>query len=227
MKGLRFIQIAIDGPAGAGKSTIAKILAEKLGYIYIDTGAMYRAITYFALKQDVCCEDGKALAKLAAQADIQLVRMQDGSQLVICNGVDVTEEIRSAPVNQKVSMVSSHQGLRAELVRKQQQMAKSRNVVMDGRDIGTVVLPEAQYKFFLTAQLEERARRRYRETLQKGLKESYSSIRLDLESRDYLDQRRSFGPLRPAADAIIFDTTQTSIDEVVRLILGTIKEGRE
>ena len=224
---MRPIQIAIDGPAGAGKSTIAKILAERLGYIYIDTGAMYRAITYLALQRGLCCEDGKALTELAAQAELGLVRREDGDQLVLCNGVDITEEIRSAPVNQKVSMVSTHQGVRAELVRKQQELARCKNVVMDGRDIGTVVLPGAEYKFYLTAELEERTRRRYRETLQKGLKESYGSIRLDLESRDHLDQRRSVGPLRPAVDAIVIDTTHFTIDEVVDKILNIIKEGRK
>lgn len=220
------IQIAIDGPAGAGKSTIAKILADKLDFIYIDTGAMYRAVTYLALQRGINCDDREALTLLAAQTDMQIVRLPDGKQRVFCDGEDVTDELRNKTVNQKVSLVSSHQGVRAELVRKQQNMARCKNVVMDGRDIGTVVLPGAEYKIFLTADLQERAWRRYREIRQKGSNESFGAVRLDLESRDHLDENRAVGPLRPAPDAIVIDTTHTGIDETVERILGIIREGR-
>lgn len=219
-KGMRSIQIAIDGPAGAGKSTIARLLAEKLGYIYIDTGAMYRAVTYMAVQCSISCDDGAALTRLAAQTDIQLVRTPEGRQLVFCNGTDVTEEIRNPAISQKVSQVSSHQGVRNELVKKQQEMARCKNVIMDGRDIGTVVLPEAQYKFYLTADLDERARRRHSEMQNKGYEVNRDAIRLDLEKRDHLDQNRSVGPLRPAPDAVVIDTTHKTLENIVDMIMG-------
>lgn len=223
---MRIIQIAIDGPAGAGKSTIAKILADKLGYIYIDTGAMYRAITLAAIKKGISCEDAQALEGLAAAASIELVRTSDDNQRVLCDGVDVTEEVRDPLISQKVSQVAQHEGVRRELVKKQQQLAFSRHVVMDGRDIGTVVLPQAQVKIYLTASPLERAKRRYLELLEKGYAGSMEEIRADIEQRDLKDKSRVVGPLRPAAGAVFIDTTQTTQEQVVEKILSIVTRVR-
>lgn len=219
---MSLIQIAIDGPAGAGKSTIAKILADRLGYIYIDTGAMYRAITLAAVKKGISCEDAQALELLAAKTRIELVRDQSLGQRVFCDGDDVTEEVRDPIINQRVSQVAHHEGVRRELVKKQQELAHSRHVVMDGRDIGTVVLPEADLKIFLTASPQERARRRYLELLEKGYSGSLEEIRANLEERDFQDTNRAVGPLRPAPGAVLIDTTYTTQERVVQKILQMV-----
>ena len=219
MKGMRLIQIAIDGPAGAGKSTIAKILAEKLGFLYIDTGAMYRAITYVALKNRVSCKDEQELSRIAGEIEIDFIINDTGKQLVICNGLNVSEHIRNPQINKKVSLVSLHPAVRRILVKKQQALAEKRDVVMDGRDIGTVVLPKAECKIFLTASLEERARRRYLELIEKGYTQEYETIRAEMERRDKLDGEREVGPLRMAHDAAVIDTTRLSLQDVVNVIL--------
>ncbi len=219
MKGLITIRIAIDGPAGAGKSTIAKMIAEKLNILYIDTGAMYRAITYLALQNDIACTDEKALSKLAQESEIMLIRSCEGKQLVVCNDVDITEEIRDPEISNNVSLVARHEGVRKELVKKQQNLARQHDVIMDGRDIGTVVLPDAECKIYLTASLEERASRRYKEIRTKGYRESYEDIKKDLEERDFLDKNRDVAPLRPALDAVVLDTTNLSQEQVVSAIL--------
>jgi len=216
------IQIAIDGPAGAGKSTIAKLLADKLDFIYIDTGAMYRAIALAALEQGLALEDGESLALLAAQTKLELTRGPSGGQQVFLNGRNVSEEIRSPLISQKVSLVASHQGVREALVEKQQEMAAQKDVVMDGRDIGTVVLPGAEVKIFLTASLDERARRRYEELKEKGYVGTLSEIKTDVEKRDELDRNRIVSPLRVAPDAVYLDTTDYSLEQVSQQIYALI-----
>lgn len=221
------IQIAIDGPAGAGKSTIAKILADKLGYIYIDTGAMYRAITYAAIQQGLSLEDEDGLTRLATNTKLELVRSKSGSQQVIMNNQDISEDIRSPLISQLVSLVASHPGVREALVKKQQQMANSLDVVMDGRDIGTVVLPGAEVKLYLTASLAERARRRYQELQDKGYAGSFEEIRVDMDNRDHLDQNRAVSPLCAAPDAIFLDTTDSTLEKVIMQIVALIKDKRK
>lgn len=216
---MRLIQIAIDGPAGAGKSTIAKMLAEKLGYIYIDTGAMYRAVTLAAIQNGTDCKDGEALAALAENSQIELIRTEDGQQLVYWNGKDVTLDIRSPQVSQLVSHVSSHECVRNEMVRKQKALAQRGKVVMDGRDIGTVVMPQAQCKLYLTASLAERAKRRYEELISRGYSPNLVEIQEELEERDWQDKNRKIGPLKRAEDAVLMDTTNLSQDEVLQAIL--------
>lgn len=213
------IQITIDGPAGAGKSSIAKILADRLNFLYIDTGAMYRAITYMAIKQGISLENKESLAQLANQTKIELVRGSEGKQQVWCDGIDVTEEIRDPLVSQNVSQVALYPGVRRELVLKQQQLAKNKDVVMDGRDAGTVVLPEADCKIFLTASLEERTRRRYLELQEKGYQETFEALRDELNTRDKLDENRLTSPLSPAPGARIINSTRMTRDEVVDFIM--------
>lgn len=217
------IQIAIDGPAGAGKSTVAKLLADKLGYLYIDTGAMYRTITYLAIQKGMPCTDEEALTELAAEADIKFARNSAGRQLIICDGIDVTEEIRTPEISNKVSLTAKHEGVRRELVKKQQDMSKSHNVVMDGRDIGTVVLPNAKLKIYLTASLEERAKRRFLELEAGGFSGDIEAITTEIAKRDEMDIKRDLSPLRPADDAVIVDTTSSTLDKVVNQIMDLIR----
>lgn len=217
------IKIAIDGPAGAGKSTVAKILAEKLGYIYIDTGAMYRAVTYGALQAGISLSDEEKLAELAQESKIELVRQNTGPQQVLLNGRVITEEIRSPLINQKVSLVASLPHVREVLVQKQREMADNHDVVMDGRDIGTVVLPSAEVKIFLTATLAERARRRYQEMQVKGYSDTLEEVMADVENRDQLDSSRETSPLYAAADAYTIDTTDKPLEDIVESIIELIK----
>jgi cytidylate kinase len=187
---------------------------------------MYRAVTYLAVKRNISCEDGPGLARLAAEADFRLVPSGSGKQLIICEGEDITEAIREPLISQNVSLVSSHREVRRELVRKQRAMASGRNVVMDGRDVGTVVLPEAECKIFLTATLEERARRRYEEMVGKGYAGDYDSVKKELARRDGLDENREVDPLRPAPDSVIIDTTGVRQEAVVKHILKICEEKR-
>jgi cytidylate kinase len=194
------------------------MLAARLGYVYIDTGAMYRAVTYLALQQKISCEEEEALTRLAAEANFQFIPSGTGPQAVFLNGADVTEKIRSPLVSRKVSVVSSHRGVRRELVGKQQALANDLNVVMDGRDIGTVVLPQAELKIYLTAEAAERARRRYQELLDKGYEGRYEEIEREILQRDEQDTGRCVDPLRPAEDAVVLDTTGITPDEAVNRI---------
>lgn len=219
-----FIQITIDGPAGAGKSTIARMLANQLGFLYIDTGAMYRTITYLAMQQDIPFENEEALYQLIADTEIELVRQDNGSQAVYCNGINVTEEIRAPLISQNVSKVAMLSRVREELVKKQRSMAEDRDVVMDGRDAGTVILPHAECKIFLVASLEERARRRLLEMHNKGYEEDFASIKKEMAQRDYLDEHRSSSPLKPAHDAVLIDTTALSPAEVITAILAVYEQ---
>lgn len=214
------VKIAIDGPAGAGKSTVAKKLAKLLNYTYIDTGAMYRAITYKAIQEKVNLIEENKIADIAQSADIIL----EGEKIFL-DGKDISEEIRKPGVSEKVSLVSKIPKVREILVQKQRKIAEGKNVVMDGRDIGTVVLPDAQFKFFLTASLEERAKRRYRELKTKNVNVSYYEVLKEIENRDTIDSQRDTSPLKIAEDSIVIDTTYLSEEEVVEKLYNIIKEG--
>nr|WP_319219698.1 (d)CMP kinase [uncultured Trichococcus sp.] len=217
------MNIAIDGPASAGKSTIAKKVAEKLGYIYLDTGAMYRTLTYAALSTGGDLHDEEALNKLLQGIRISFSTAGNEMQHVFLNDEDVTELIRSDEVTQNVSLVASFAKVREEMVARQKSIAQSGGVVMDGRDIGTVVLPDAEVKIFMTATAEERALRRYKENTAKGMSASLEELTEDMKRRDHLDSTRKISPLKKADDAIILDSTHLDIDEVVKRILSIIE----
>jgi CMP/dCMP kinase len=213
------INIAIDGPAGAGKSTVAKIVANRLGLVYIDTGAMYRALTWKALAQKVDLLDEQRLTELAGCTEITLALAPSGPIIVSCDDQDVSEEIRNQEVTGAVSTVASVAGVRRRMVELQQKMAAQGGVVMDGRDIGTHVLPNAEYKFFLTATLQQRARRRWLELKAKGQQIDLAVLEQQIAERDRLDSSREIAPLVAAADAIWIDTDTLSIEEVVEKIV--------
>ncbi|MDI3519701.1 MAG: CMP/dCMP kinase [Caldanaerobacter sp.] len=213
------VKIAIDGPAGAGKSTAAKKLAKLLGFTYIDTGAMYRAITLKVLRENISLKDEERIVEVARKSDISL----DGER-VFLDGEDVSEEIRKPIISQKVSVVSQIPEVREILVKKQRKIAEGKNVVMDGRDIGTVVLPDAQFKFFLTASLEERARRRYEELKNKGTEVKYEEVLEEIKKRDSLDSGRKTSPLTIPEGAILIDTTDLTEEEVVERVYEAIRK---
>lgn len=213
------LNIAIDGPAGAGKSTIAKIISKKLGIIYLDTGAMYRAVALKAINEGINTRDAAALEKLAQNIDISII-YQDSVQLVLLDGNDVSGQIRTPEVSKGASDVSAVPAVRLKMVELQRNIAKNADVVMDGRDIGTFVLPDASLKIFLTASIDERAKRRYEEQLSKGMTGiTLDEVKKDIEYRDKNDSERAFAPLSKAQDAIEVDTTNSSIDEVVSKII--------
>ncbi|MGG1479704.1 (d)CMP kinase [Bacillus smithii] len=217
------IQIAIDGPAAAGKSTVAKLVAKKLSYLYIDTGAMYRALTYKALKLGADLEDEQALAEILNNTNIELIQ-GNAAQHVLLDGTDVTDEIRSHEVTKHVSTVSKHPLVRKEMVERQRELAQKGGIVMDGRDIGTHVLPNAEVKIFLVATVEERAKRRYQENLAKGFESDLAQLMKEIALRDKMDSEREASPLKKADDAIELDTTSLSIEEVVDHIMELVKE---
>ncbi len=219
------ISIAIDGPAAAGKSTIAKMIAKTLNYIYVDTGAMYRALTYKALNQKVSLIDEQALYDLLMETDIELKSSENG-QLVFVDQQNVTAEIRNNEVTGSVSEVAQHRLIREEMVRRQQLFAKNGGVVMDGRDIGTHVLPNAEIKIFMIASVEERAERRHQENLQKGFPSDIEQLKEEIALRDKQDSEREVAPLKKAEDAIEIDTTSLAINQVVDKIMSLIKERR-
>nr|WP_188734427.1 (d)CMP kinase [Oceanobacillus neutriphilus] len=212
------ISIAIDGPAAAGKSTVAKQIAKKLGIIYIDTGAMYRALTFQVLQENIDPEDEKAVMEILNKIDIQLVQQEDG-QHVLIDGRDVTEVIRYPDVTASVSAIAKHPAVRKNMVSAQQDLAKDHSVVMDGRDIGSQVLPDADVKIFLIASVAERAKRRFEENKQKGIPADLHTLEKEIEKRDELDSTREASPLVKAEDAIELDTTSLSIDDVTEKIL--------
>ena len=211
------IKIAIDGPAAAGKSTIAKITAEILGYTYIDTGAMYRALTHKALVRNINTNDGKELEALLEDTKIVLKPSASG-QAVIVDGEDVTEDIRSQLVTANVSSVATHMGVRQLMVDKQRHLAEGAGVVMDGRDIGTAVLPDAELKIFMTASVEERALRRHIEDEKRGFTTSLEQLKTEIAERDRADSERDVSPLRQAKDAVLIDTTAMTIADVAEKI---------
>ncbi len=215
--------IAIDGPAGAGKSTMARRLAEELGYIYADTGALYRAIGYFVLLHGADVRDEPTVVGLLAGINIDL-RFVDMEQRVFLNGMDVTSKIRTEAVSMAASAVSALPSVRAFLLEMQRNIARDNNVVMDGRDIGTVVLPDADVKIFLTASPEERARRRYEELVRKGVSADYDAVLEDMRRRDYEDSHRDIAPLKPADDAILVDTTGNEIDRSIAILTKIAKD---
>lgn len=220
---MKRISIAIDGPAAAGKSTVAKKLAEKLSYLYIDTGAMYRALTYLALQKGIDVHDEQALLTLLRDTYIEL-KPSDQGQLVFVNGEDVTTVIRGEAVTNHVSYVAKHPLVRKEMVARQQALGANGGVVMDGRDIGTHVLPHAEVKIFLKASVEERARRRHAENMARGFASDFETLKEEIARRDKIDSERQVAPLQKAEDAVEIDTTSLTIDDVVNEIMKIVNE---
>lgn len=216
------MQIAIDGPAGAGKSTISKFVATELGYLYIDTGAMYRAIGYKALKLGLNLDENDKIDAMAKETEIEL-KITENGQAIFLDGKDVTTKIRTPEVSMAASRVSAIGGVRKTLVELQRKIAGSNDVVMDGRDIGTVVLPEAEVKIFLTATAEDRAMRRYIELREKGVDTSYQSVLEDMEKRDWQDTHREESPLKAADGATVIDTSGQTLGESVQLVTDFVK----
>lgn len=217
-------QIAIDGPAGAGKSTIAKRAAKTLGYLYVDTGAMYRAMGLFFLEKGTKTDDQEKVLQTVKEAEIDFRRQEDGSWHVYLNGEDVSGQIRTEQAGMMASNVAVLEPVRTKLVELQQKIAARENVVMDGRDIGTVVLKDAQLKIYLTASVEERARRRAGELKEKGLTPDLDKIGEEIRARDYQDMNRKISPLKQADDAILLDTSDMNIEEAAQAVLSLAKE---
>lgn len=220
---MKKISIAIDGPASSGKSTVAKILAKKMNYIYCDTGAMYRAVTYLALQNNVDFENESKLVALIEKHPISF-EPGEPSQRVYIDEKEVTEAIRQSDVTNAVSIVAKQAGVREKLVTIQREIGESGGIVMDGRDIGTAVLPNAEVKIFLVASVEERAERRYKENIEKGILTDFETLKSEIEKRDYIDSTRLLSPLIKAEDAVQIDTTGMKIEAVVEAIENVIIE---
>ena len=218
------IAIALDGPAGAGKSTIARRAASELNYIYVDTGALYRSIALAALKKGIEPDDAAEAEKLLPEITVDLAFNDNGEQIVLLNGENVSADIRTPEVSMAASKISAIPAVRAFLLDLQRGMAKTHNVIMDGRDIGTVVLPDAQVKIFLTASPEARAGRRYKELVEKGMDVNFEDILQDVITRDYNDSHRETAPLKPAPDSVTVDTTELDFEQSVEKIISVIKE---
>ena len=215
--------IAIDGPAGAGKSTIAKKLAKELSFIYVDTGAMYRAMALYFIRNGIDAADADAIARACENVDVTIV-YRNGEQCVLLNGEDVNGLIRSEEVGNMASNTSVYPPVRAKLTALQQKLAATSNIIMDGRDIGTCVLPHAQVKIYLTASVDTRAKRRYDELLKKGTQADLAQIRKDIAERDARDMNREIAPLKQAKDAVLVDSSEMDIDEVVAAVLAIYKK---
>lgn len=216
------INVAIDGPAGAGKSTVAKAAAKELGYIYVDTGALYRTIALNAVRNNIA-NDKQAVIKMLDSTKVEL-KYIDGVQAVYLNGEDVSALIRTPEISMGASTVSAIPEVRAFLLDLQRDIAKNNNVIMDGRDIATVVLPNANVKIFLSASAECRAERRYKELIEKGENVNYDDVLADVNQRDYQDSHREIAPLKPSDESIILDTSNCTLEESIALIVNTVKE---
>ena len=217
------INIAIDGPAGAGKSSIAKLVSKELGYIYVDTGALYRTVGLYSIRKGIDTKDAQAVTATLKDIEVKL-GFVDGAQHVFLNGEDVSDAIRTPEASMGASNVSAIPAVRTFLFDLQRDIAKSNNCIMDGRDIGTVVLPDAQIKLFLTASPEARAERRYKELIEKGEKVDFQDVLDDINKRDYQDSHREIAPLKQAEDAILVDNSGCNLEEGVALVIGIIKE---
>lgn len=225
MKQQQALQIAIDGPAGAGKSTVAKLVAKQLNLFYIDTGAMYRTIAYKALQNGISLEDEHSVSQIAQTTEVVLDHSGEGK--VWCDGENVTQVIRSPEISRAVSTVAAYLGVRQRLVELQRIEAERGGVVMDGRDIGTHVLPKATLKIFLTATLQERANRRWMELVKAGKKVVFEEVAEDMQQRDRQDTEREVSPLEPAHDAVMLDTTGLSVEEIVAKIVALTQEDED
>ena len=214
--------IAIDGPAGAGKSTIAKSLAKELGYHYVDTGAIYRTVAYFLDLLDISPKDVDGVTRYIDELTVEIEYDEEGKQHMLMNGMDVTDDIRTQDISQKASLVSAHAVVRDMLLDMQRNLAKKYNVIMDGRDIGTVVLPKATVKIFLTASPEIRARRRYDELVAKGTETTYEKVLAEVKQRDHQDSTRAIAPLKQAKDAHLVDSSELDIDGVITAIKAIV-----
>ena len=222
----RTVNVAIDGPAGAGKSTIAKKVAKTLQYIYVDTGAMFRAMAIHLIRMGTDTSDAEAISRDAQSADIT-IEYRDGEQVVLLNGENVTPYLRTEEVGNMASVSSVNPDVRTKMADLQRQLAKKQNVVMDGRDIGTVILPDAQVKIYLTASVEVRGMRRYKELVEKGLDADLEKIEAEIRERDHRDMTRPIAPLKQADDAVFIDSSDMTIDEVTEAILAVCREKLE
>ena len=215
--------VAIDGPAGSGKGTVTKLVAEKLGFITIDTGAMYRCVTVEALNKNIKPTEDEKIEEMMNKISIEM-KNQDGNQKVFLNGKDVTKEIRTSNIDKNVSAFSALPIVRNKITPMQREMGQNENVIMEGRDIGTVVFPNANVKIYLDASYEEIAKRRYKQNIERGMKVTYKQVLEDIKRRNEYDLHREIAPLKQAEDAIYIDSTNLTIDEVVEKIIGIIKE---
>lgn len=218
------IAIAIDGPAGAGKSTIAKMAAKELSFIYVDTGALYRAIGLYVFRNGVDSKDAVKIIEMLEYIKVELAFNDKKEQIVLLNGEDVSSFIRTPEISMYASDVSAIPEVRAFLLDLQRNMAKTNNIIMDGRDIGTVVLPDAKVKIFLTASAEVRAKRRYDELIEKGMEVKYEDVLSDVITRDYNDSHRETAPLKPADDSVIVDTSELNLEQSVEKLISIMKE---